>query len=683
MIGRTVSHYQIQSELGSGGMGVVYRAEDTRLGRLVAVKFVSADLAHDAEAVNRLRSEARAASALNHANICTIFDIGEVDGQPFIVMELLKGDTLRDRITRGPLKLHQLVDIGIEVADALQSAHTEGIIHRDVKPGNIFVTERGPVKLLDFGLAKLASNAQHSHTTMATAQATMAGLTLGTISYMSPEQAAGDELDGRTDIFSLGATLYECATGQHPFPGKTSTAMLAAILNRAPVAPIVLNPELPERLQEIIQNCLEKDRELRYQSAADLRADLKRLRREVESGQARTVERTSSQRAISTSSAVAVEDRREQDAARPSGARRTTVALWTTGALTLAAVAAGVWYYNSQDEAVVVEETSAVAVPATPSATEPRLPLARASFASGNYRAAAMYATEVLTLTPESAEARQIRDDSQAMLARYDEALRSARERMGRGDLPGAAQALETARLVDPTAPGLMELSSQLAEQIRVRDARAAARSVPPAPRESGRPQPPPAESRADAAAAAPPGRADVPAPRVEPPSPPPVTPPAPAPREPGAQVPPVSAPATSPPPKPAAPSVERTPDKPAAPSAPVAERTAAQRDETAIRQIVASYARAIETKDMALFRAIKPNLSPDEERRLADGFRAVTSQRVNLDIVSIDHRGDAASVLVRRHDAIRAGGRDQTVDSQQMLRFARIASGWVIVEIR
>ncbi|HUE86179.1 MAG TPA: protein kinase [Vicinamibacterales bacterium] len=682
MIGRTVSHYQILSELGAGGMGVVYRAEDTRLGRLVALKFVSADLANDPEAIGRLRSEARAASALNHANICTIFDIGEVDGQPFIVMELLKGETLRDRIVRGLVKLHQLVDIGLEVADALQSAHTEGIIHRDVKPGNIFVTERGPVKLLDFGLAKLTPHFQRASTTMAAAQVTVAGLTLGTISYMSPEQAAGEDLDGRTDIFSLGATLYECGTGQHPFPGKTSTAMLAAILNKTPVAPVVLNPEMPVRLQEIIQNCLEKDRELRYQSAADLRADLKRLRREIESGQSRSAVRTSSQRLVQSSAAVGAEDVPEPVAAPSSGLRPTTVALWTASVLTLAALASGIWYNTSRDEAVVVEEAPApaVAVPAAPSTAEPRLPLARASFASGNYRAAAMYATEVLALTPENLEARQIRDDSQAMLARFDDALRSARDRMRRGDLPGAAQALETARRVDPTAPGLVDLSSQLAEQIRLRDARAAERRASAPARDTGRPGQ--AENRAEAVAAAPTRGPDPPVQRVEPtvPQPAPATP---APSNTNAQVPAVSAPAPSPPPKPVPPSVERTPDKPAAPSPAAAERTAAERDEAAIRQIVANYARAIETKDMALFRTIKPNLSPDEERRLENGFRAVTSQRVKLNIVSIDHRGDAASVTVQRHDAIRAGGREQTVDSRQMLQFARTPSGWVIVDIR
>jgi serine/threonine protein kinase len=679
MIGRTVSHYRIQADLGSGGMGVVYRAEDTRLGRMVAVKFVSADLAHDPEAVNRLRSEARAASALNHANICTIYDIGEVDGQPFIVMELLTGETVRDRIARGPLKLHQLVDIGIDVADALQSAHHEGIIHRDVKPGNIFLTERGPVKLLDFGLAKLTPNFHRARTTMATAQVTGAGLTLGTISYMSPEQAAGDDLDGRTDIFSLGAALYECATGQHPFPGRTSTAMLAAILNKTPIAPVVLNPELPVRLQEIIQNCLEKDRELRYQSAADLRADLKRLRREIESGRTSSLDRVSS-RSVTVSSAVAARHQSEPDASASSGDRK-RLALWSVGGLLLAAAASGLWYYASQDDSAAVDTAASVAPSATLSAADQRLPLARASFASGNYRGASIYASEVLALMPEHAEARQIRDDAQAMLARFDQALRIAGEQLERGDLSAAAQSLETARRVDPTAPGLLDLSSRLGEQIRSRDARGAERgAVPSPPRETSRSQPSPVEARADAAAS--PSRgADPPARGAEVPAAPPVTLP-PAAIETAAKASP-SPPPPAPVPPVTPPSVERPADKPSVPNAATTERSAVERDEAAIRQIVASYARAIETKDIGLFRAIKPNLSADEERRLQDGFRAVTSQRVNLSIVSIDQRGDTASVQVKRHDTIRAGGREQTADSQQLVRLARAAGGWVIIDIR
>ena len=237
MIGRTISHYRILAQLGAGGMGVVYRAEDVRLGREVAVKFVSHDFADDEQAVQRLRSEARAASALNHPNVCTIYDVGEVDGHPFIVMELIKGSTLRDRLDSGPLKIHQIVDIGIQIADALHSTHSDGIIHRDIKPGNIFLTTQEHVKVLDFGLAKLTVDVEGANTRGATLDRTAAGVTLGTIAYMSPEQASGEQLDGRTDLFSLGVVLYECATGRHPFSGQTTAVTLAAILNRPPVAP--------------------------------------------------------------------------------------------------------------------------------------------------------------------------------------------------------------------------------------------------------------------------------------------------------------------------------------------------------------------------------------------------------------------------------------------------------------
>ena len=294
MIGRVLSHYRIVGALGAGGMGVIYRAEDDRLGRAVALKFLPDELAHDRQAIERLRAEARAASALNHSNICTVYDIGEDDGRPFIVMELLTGRNVRDLLASGPLKITQVVDIGIQIADALDAAHRDGIIHRDIKPANIFLTDRHQAKLLDFGVAKLTeARGASGSTTSSTGGAvdlTVPGVTVGTVAYMSPEQATGETLDGRTDLFSLGVVLYECATGHHPFTGKTTALVLSSILNRAPVAPVVLNPELPPHLQDIIQNCLEKDRELRYQSAADLRADLRRLRRDLESGLSRTIE---------------------------------------------------------------------------------------------------------------------------------------------------------------------------------------------------------------------------------------------------------------------------------------------------------------------------------------------------------------------------------------------------------
>ena len=224
-VGETISHYRIVGQLGAGGMGVVYSAEDIRLGRPVALKFLAEDLAHSQAAIDRLRSEARAASALNHANICTIYDIDEHNAHPFIAMELMKGQSLRERLAGKPLKVHQLVDIGIQIADALDAAHSAGIIHRDIKPGNIFLTERGQVKILDFGLAKLTPNFMNAGSTTRTPDPTVAGITLGTIAYMSPEQATGEELDGRTDLFSLGVVLYECATGRQPFTGKTTAVV--------------------------------------------------------------------------------------------------------------------------------------------------------------------------------------------------------------------------------------------------------------------------------------------------------------------------------------------------------------------------------------------------------------------------------------------------------------------------
>jgi tetratricopeptide (TPR) repeat protein len=594
-------------------------------------------------------------------------------------MELLKGQTLRELLAHGPLKIHQAVDLGIQVADALDAAHGAGILHRDVKPANLFLMDRGIVKILDFGLAKHLQDEQPDNasgtlvpSTTEPEPLTAEGVTVGTVAYMSPEQVTGELLDARTDLFSLGIVLYECVTGHRPFAGKTSAVILSAILNESPVAPVVVNPHIPARLQDVITNCLEKDRELRYQDAAGLRADLKRVRRDLESGPsaaARVVNRSASD-----GRGPMTQGRISRGEARRLQAWGAAVVLTLVGALT------GYWFWSNTPVPSEAPPT-APAVSAAPVAEPSRVDLAVSSLKARQYREALNHAGSALQQFPNDAEARRVRDEAAAAIARFDESIARGHRLLGAGNLDGASAALQAARDIDPGAAAVAALQEQIVSQYKV-----LARSRPDAPpvpaspvREAGAERaaptlPPPEPARSAAAPAA--------APQPSEPAPAGVKPPAPPPRETPAVLPAATTtPATAQPPKP----VEPAPPTTTAPAPAPAVDTkppAVESDDVQITRVIEGWARAIENKDLAAYRALKPNMTATEQRRIEDGFRAVSSQRVTITILGIEKRGAQALVRLRRHDAIVVDGRPQTQDSQQTITLVRAGSNWVIRDI-
>src|SRR5688572_28541995 len=622
MIGRAVSHYRVLSPLGSGGMGVVYLAEDERLGRQVALKFLPPESAASHQALERFRVEARAASSLSHPGICAIFDIGDDEGTPYIVMEALRGESLRDRINRGPLKVADLLDISIQLADALDAAHAQGIIHRDIKPSNIFIGDKNRTKILDFGLAKLAQAAGPISSGAATRalnasthrDLTMPGSALGTVSYMSPEQARGEDVDTRTDLFSLGVVLYEMATGIQAFGGSTQAIVFDAILNRTPHPITHINPLIPPRLESLIVTALEKDRELRHQHASDLEAELKRIRRDLESGSLAAASRTQVSPAADRRSGTTPPTNTAPAKSRPW--------MWVAvAALVIALALAGFNLWSDTALQVAV----APAVEQTP------------------------VAPPVQTSPPPSPAAAEPEPAPPVVQPKPQDAVPPAR----------------------PTPQPQPEKSARPATEPRPQTSQPTV--TPP-------PQRPPANLPGPVTVTPPPPS---PTPALPPPQETPapaVT--TPAPTAPPAATQPQPTPAAEPPATQPPRTTAAAPPTPTPSTAPPASPI--ESDDAQVRGVIRTYERAIETKSVDLFRSVRPGLSAAEESRLRASFSQIDSQQVDVVVEELRVEGRTATARISRRDTmIMNGGRRQTASSRQTLRLEKSAGGWIITEIR
>jgi hypothetical protein len=666
MIGRAVSHYRVLSALGSGGMGVVYLAEDERLGRQVALKFLPADSVTSRQALERFRVEARAASSLSHPGICAIYDIGDDEGTPYIVMEALRGESLRDRINRGPLKVADLLDIAIQLADALDAAHAQGIIHRDIKPSNIFVGDKNRAKILDFGLAKLAQSSASLSSGAATRalnasthrDLTMPGSAVGTVSYMSPEQARGEEVDTRTDLFSLGVVLYEMSTGIQAFGGSTQAIVFDAILNRTPQPVTHINPVIPPRLEALIATALEKERDLRHQHASDFEAELKRIRRDLESGLNVSATRATVVTTPAADSRAATTQSTETAPARRSWIRGALAALvvialailgfnlWSgTGSrvaggpepeTTPAPLAVEAGRGASAPPAPAPESTPAPAIPNPPDATASARPIPQPQLPSKPAAEPGPQPSRPAAPRPQPSQPAVTpgKQDPQGTVTIQTPAPRPT--------LPPPPQTAEPSAPVTTPAPAQIPAPAQT-----------------PAPAAAQpQPQPTPAVEPPPRTAAAPPPRTEAASPPRTEAAPPPRTEAAPPPRT--AAAPPPSSSSTIP------------------PTSPV------ESDDALVRGVLRTYERAIETKSVDLFRSVWPGLSAAEENRLRASFNEIDSQQVDIVINELRIEGRTATVRISRRDTMTMrGGRRQTASSRPTLRLEKRAAGWIITEIK